>query len=80
MKIIKKSYKFELHPNKEQKTLLDKHFGCNRFVFNYFLNQRKDEYLNNKKTLTYNTQAKSLTKLKKLEEYEWLKEINSQSL
>ena len=57
---------------------MNKHFGSARYVYNYFLNQRKEEYLNNKKSLTYNTQAGFLTQLKK--ELEWLKEINSQTL
>jgi putative transposase len=49
-------------------------------VFNYFLNQRKDEYLNNKKFITYNQQSASLTQLKKEEDKVWLKEINAQTL
>lgn len=80
MKIIKYSYKFRLNPSEEQKILLNKHFGSIRFVYNYFLNQRKEEYLNNKKSITYNQQAGFLTQIKKEKETEWLKEINSQSL
>jgi putative transposase len=49
-------------------------------VFNYFLNQRKDEYLNNKKSITYNQQSAFLTQLKKEEDKNWLKEINAQTL
>jgi len=49
-------------------------------VYNYFLNQRKEEYLSNKKSLNYYDQAKELTQLKKKEETKWLKEINSQTL
>jgi putative transposase len=49
-------------------------------VYNYFLNQRKEEYLNNKKSLNYYDQAKYLTDIKKKEETKWLKEINSQTL
>jgi len=78
LKIIKYTYKFKLEPTQEQKILLNKHFGSTRYVYNYFLNQRKDEYLNNKKSLTYNQQAGYLTQLKK--ELLWLKEINSQTL
>ena len=51
MKIIKYTYKFRLDPTKNQIILLNKHFGSVRWVFNYFLNQRKEEYLNNKKSL-----------------------------
>ena len=80
MKIIKYTYKFRLEPTDEQKTLLNKHFGSVRWSYNYFLNQRKQEYLNNKKSITYNQQSKFLTELKTNDETEWLKEVNSQSL
>jgi putative transposase len=60
--------------------LLNKHFGSIRFAYNYFLNQRKFEYETNKQTLNYNDNSAALTKLKKREEFKWLREINSQSL
>ena len=75
-----KSYKYKLKPNEEQIILLNKHFGSIRFAYNYFLNERKKEYETNKNTINYYDNAKSLTELKKLEEYSWLNEINSQSL
>lgn len=80
MKEIKYTYKFRLKPTKEQEIELNKHFGSVRFVYNYFLNQRKKEYLNNKQSLTYNDQSAFLTKLKKENDTSWLKDINSQSL
>ena len=80
MKLIHKSYKFRISPDKEQKILLSKHFGATRFVFNRYLNIRKETYLEEKKSLNYYDNAKDLTKLKKEEEFVWLKEINSQSL
>ena len=80
MKQIKYTYKFKLQPNEEQTVLLNKHFGSTRFVFNFFLNQRKDEYLSNKKSITYNQQSAFLTQLKKEEDKKWLKEINAQTL
>jgi len=75
-----KSYKYKIKPNEDQIVLLNKHFGSIRFSYNYFLNQRKVEYETNKQTLNYNNNSAELTKLKKLEEFKWLKEINSQSL
>ena len=75
-----KSYKYKLKSNEEQIVLLNKHFGSIRYVFNYFLNERKKEYETNKNTINYYDNAKSLTELKKQEEYIWLNEINSQSL
>jgi len=80
VKVIKYTYKFRLKPTKEQQELLNKHFGSVRWTYNYFLNQRKQEYLNNKKSINYYDQAKELTELKRQEETEWLKETNSQSL
>jgi putative transposase len=75
-----KSYKYKIKPNDEQIVLLNKHFGSIRFAYNYFLNERKVEYETNKQTLNYNDNSSALTKLKKLEKFKWLKEINSQSL
>ena len=63
MKIIKYTYKFKLNPTDDQKILLNKHFGSVRWTYNYFLNQRKEEYLNNKKSLNYYDQAAELTLL-----------------
>ena len=46
-----KSFKFRLYPNKEQKELLNKSFGCSRFIYNYYLsiiknNGYKNAYAN----------------------------------
>mgnify|MGYP000971026621 CR=1 FL=1 len=75
-----KSFKYKLLPTLDQKVLFNKHFGCSRFVFNYFLNERKEEYLQNKKSLNFYDNAAALTTLKKSEEFSWLKEVNSQTL
>lgn len=80
MRKINRTYKFRLYPTKEQTELLAKHFGCTRFVYNYFLNQRIEQYRLTGKSDNYNAQAKTLTELKKQEETAWLKEVNSQSL
>lgn len=75
-----KAFKYKIKPNDEQTVLLNKHFGSIRFAYNYFLNERKKEYETNKNTLNYYDNARSLTELKKKEEYYWLREVNSQSL
>ena len=79
MKTIFRTYKFRLKPNSEQKILLAKHFGCARFVFNHFLAERQEEYKNEGRSSNYYTQQARLAELKK-GEYEWLKEVNSQTL
>jgi len=80
MKTIFKSFKFRIYPNKNQEILMAKHFGACRFVFNHYLNKRKETYLEDKKSLNYYDNANDLTQFKKDENFNWLKEINSQSL
>ena len=80
MRKINRTYKFRLYPNKVQTELLAKHFGCSRFVYNTFLNQRIEQYKLTGKSDNYYEQAKSLTEIKKKEETAWLNEVNSQTL
>ena len=80
MRKINRTYKFRLYPNKEQTELLAKHFGCARFVYNYFLHQRIEQYRLTGKSDNYYVQAKTLATLKTQEETSWLKEVNAQSL
>ncbi|NMG07993.1 IS200/IS605 family element RNA-guided endonuclease TnpB [Brasilonema sp. UFV-L1] len=73
-----KAYKFRIYPNNEQSVFLAKCFGCSRFVYNHFLRVTTDVYAESKKSLRYKEWAKLLVALKS--EFEWLKEVNSQSL
>lgn len=80
MKVINKSHKIRIYPNKNQKVLLEKHFGCVRFVYNHFLNLRNIEYKTNNINMSYYDTANELSVLKNNEEYLFLNEVNSQSL
>ena len=80
VKTIHKTYRFACAPTKEQEMLLNKHFGCVRWVYNHFLHERVEQYTVTKKSDNYYNQAASLTQLKKQEETKWLKEVNSQTL
>ncbi|MBU3957492.1 MAG: IS200/IS605 family element transposase accessory protein TnpB [Nanoarchaeota archaeon] len=73
-----KSYKFRLYPNKKQEELIRKHIGCCRFIYNYSLVKKIESYEKEKKTLSHYDLNGLLPELKK--EFEWLKEVNSQSL
>ena len=75
-----KSFRYRLYPTKEQEVRLNQHFGHSRWVYNHFLNERKEQYQANKKSDNYYKQATTLTKLKKEEDTKWLKEVNSQTL
>lgn len=51
MKILK-SYKYRICPNKEQKVLIQKTFGCCRFVYNQTLAYRIELYQTQEKTMS----------------------------
>ena len=72
------SYKFRIYPNRYQENLIQRTFGCCRFVFNHFLAERMEQYKQTKKAPTRFQQDKSLTLLKK--ELEWLREVDATAL
>ena len=74
------TYKFRLYPNESDKVLLSKHFGCCRFVHNYFLDNNNKTYKEKKEHNNFYTNCELLKDLKKQEDYKWLNEVNSQSL
>ena len=74
------TYKFRLYPNAEQKAYLSNVFGCCRFVYNYFLDEKKKQYKESKTSDSYNVQSGKLTELRKTEGFEYLKDIPLQSL
>lgn len=79
--LVQKSVKLRIYPNNQQDVvLLEKHFGCRRWVYNHFLNLFNKNYHQGKKKLSYIEASKILTDLKKETETEWLKEVNSQTL
>ena len=75
---MEKSYKYRIYPNKKQEELINKTFGCTRFVYNRYLSKKIENYKNTQKTLTYKECSLDLTKLKK--ELVWLKEVDKFSL
>jgi len=75
---LNKSFKVRIYPNKEQRVLLEKTFGANRFVYNYFLNLKSKLYEFYKINLSYNNTSKVLTELKR--QKTWLKDVDSKSL
>ena len=42
---MEKAFKYRIYPNREQRILLVKTFGCTRFVYNHYLAKRKDAYV-----------------------------------
>ena len=75
---MEKAYQFRLYPNDAQEALLAQSFGCCRFVFNHFLEERIRAWQSEKKTLGFYECCKRLTELKL--NLPWLKEADSTAL
>ena len=75
-----KAYKYRIYPNLEQQVLIEKHFGCSRFVFNWALALQKRYYAIFGKSLSRGKIQSHLVKKKKKARFAWLSEVNSQSL
>ena len=77
---MNKTYNFRLYPNKKDRVLLSKHFGSARFVYNTMLEFKQYYFDRTGITPSNRELSYALTHLKKLEEYSWLNEVNSQTL
>ena len=78
MLIILKGYILRLYPTDKQKELINKTIGCTRFIYNYFLSDRINDYKRAAKSKSCYDQIKELPSLCK--EYPWLSEVDSCSL
>jgi len=75
---MKKGNVYRIYPNKEQRTLLEQHFGATRFIYNRSLSIKNLMYNRFHVNVTEIDLNNHLSSLK--ETFPWLKDINSQSL
>lgn len=68
-----KAFLFRIYPNKKQRDLFARTFGCVRFIYNRMLSDKID-YYNKTKKILHNTPAQYKG------EYPWLKEVDSLAL
>lgn len=78
MAVIYKGIRVRLYPTGEQKILIDKTFGCVRFVYNQTLENCKQLYEQSKRFPSKNERMKNLVPLK--EKYEFLKDVDAKAL
>ena len=69
-----------LYPDKDQMNYLANCFGCCRFLYNHFLFETSEQYKVDGTFLWYEDTSRSLTQMKKQEETEWLKNVDSTCL
>ena len=78
MTIIYKSIRVRLYPIEEQEVLINKTFGCCRFVYNQTLENCKQSYKQTQHFPSGKERSANLVPLKK--EYEFLKEVSAVAL
>ena len=76
--MITKSYKFRAYPNSHQEDLINKTFGCTRFVYNHFLSKLETDYKVVGKSNSFVANHRECTILK--QELPWLKEVDKWAL
>ena len=77
---MNKAYKYRIYPNPEQETLINKTFGCVRFIYNRMLANRKEVYEQFKDDKDLLKQQKYLLPADFKKEFAWLKEVDSLAL
>ena len=75
-----KALKIRIYPNVLQTILLNKTFGCSRFIYNTMHTERKEVYANLKDKPREQYEYKYRTEKQLKEEFEFLKEVDSISL
>lgn len=91
--LLKKGYKYRIYPTAEQAQLLDRTFGCTRYIYNYLLSKAKAEYQTyvqlkdtpgvtnlQKPSLSSYEFSAQLTQLKKEPDHAWLNDVSSVAL
>lgn len=76
---MNKGIKFRLYPNKQQRELISRTFGCCRLVYNNSLAMRKDAF-DSGHPVGYKETSAALTAMKQSADYSFLKEIDSIAL
>ena len=77
---MNKAFKYRIYPKPEQEVLINKTFGCVRFVYNKMLANRKEIYEKFKDDRETLKQQKYLLPADFKKDYEWLREVDSLAL
>lgn len=78
--LIHKAYRFRLYPNKGQKELLAKHFGCCRYAYNHFLQLHNEMNEISGVSPSLYDMHRLVAEMRRDEGTEWLSEVYSHAL
>ena len=74
-----RGHKYRAYPNRSQREFFAKNFGCCRFVYNHYLEEKQQIWNEWHDTFSYNEMCRDLTHVLKKEKA-WLKEADSAAL
>ena len=77
---MEKGFEYRIYPSQKQTLLLARTFGCSRWVFNRFLEEKIRFFKETGKSLSYCKCSKMLTKIKTQEDTAWLAEVEAAAL
>ena len=77
---MKKGFEYRIYPSQKQELLLARTFGCSRWVFNHFLEEKIRFFKETGQSLSYCKCSKMLTKIKTQEDTAWLAEVEAAAL
>ncbi len=77
---VQRGYKYRLYPNKYQEQMLNKTFGCVRYVYNHGLERKEKSYKEVGRSVSHGKLMKELTAIKKDPDKVWLNEVSAGAL
>ena len=79
-RVVKRSYKYRFYPTPEQADLLNRTFGCVRYVYNRALAERSRAWTQEQKRVTFAGTCRMLTEWKADPETAWLYDVSNVAL
>ena len=79
-KLVKRAYKYRFYPSPEQAGLLNRTFGCVRYVYNRALAERSRAWTREQERVTFAGTCRMLTPWKAEPETAWLYEVSNVAL
>jgi putative transposase len=79
-KVVRRAYKYRFYPTAQQAELLNRTFGCVRYVYNRALAERSRAWTQEQRRVTFAGTCRMLTNWKAEPESAWLNEVSNVAL
>jgi putative transposase len=79
-RVVKRAYRYRFYPSPEQADLLNRTFGCVRYVYNRALAERSRAWTQEQKRVSFAETCRMLTRWKADPETAWLYEVSNVAL